>query len=208
MTNQEIIEEMNKYTETLEQQKNEFLYGNWAENVSDEEFADKLIDELDKAKQKIHKTAMECLDKILTSELKVFVRNLCFNQLGYPDEPIFYKMFGEYPQIGDKVSEEELKERGINIEQIKNQYLNYWGLNGNDVVETEIDGKKYFQINRLEEDSFEQITDETKKQLRTETIFKELANGLKENGMLTKKLSKLIDEINGKNIPKLNLESD
>lgn len=163
MTGEEVIEEMNKYTEILEQSRKEFLYGT---DFSDDETADRMLNALDESKHNIHKAAIECLNKILTPELKVFVRNLCFNQLGFPDEPIFYKMFGEYPQVGDRVSEKKLEEQGINPEKIKNEYFDYWGPSGNDVIETTIGGKKYFEIDYLGEGSDEKISDETKEQLR------------------------------------------
>ena len=63
-------------------------------------------------REKLHYLAMECINKILPLELKIFVKNLCANTLGYPDEPIFYKAFGDNPKVGDRISKTELEQKG------------------------------------------------------------------------------------------------
>ena len=48
---------------------------------------------------------------MLPPELKIFIRNLCANQLGYPDEVIFYKLFGNTPEIGKCVTKEDFEKK-------------------------------------------------------------------------------------------------
>lgn len=140
MKDNEIMEEMNKYAEILKREKEE-AFGMIPED-DDEPLP------IDIAKENVHKAAIECLDKILSPELKVFIKNLCFNKLGYPDEPIFYKIFGEYPKVGDKVSEDDLIKRGIDEKMIY-EYEDIWGLEGTSIGKEVIDGKTYFVIDQL-----------------------------------------------------------
>lgn len=140
MTGEEIIEEMNKYTQIIQDEKSKAF-----DRMCNQEPPD-VIDE---AKDNIHKAAIECLNKILTPELKVFVRNLCYNTLGYPEEPIFYKAFGDYPEEGDKVSLEELKEKGVDISKLEGYKDEIWFYEGNWIEKEEIDGKEYYVIKGL-----------------------------------------------------------
>lgn len=116
MSNEEIKQEMKSFSELLEHKQER-----WP--ILNDDNEDEFYNAIDDEKRKIHKVAIECLNKILTPELKVFVKNLTFNTLGYPDEPIFYQAFGEYPEEEDKVSIEELNQKGINIEKLEN-YIN------------------------------------------------------------------------------------
>ena len=105
MKDEEIKAEMEKYTEALKQKFKGFDYN------EDEEKKEEFFRQ---AKENAHKVAIDCLNKILTPELKVFIKNLCLYRLDYPDEPVFYKVFGEYPTEGDFVSYEEIEKQGIN----------------------------------------------------------------------------------------------
>ena len=140
MKDEEMIKEMKKYTDALKTEKDPSLF--------DENKYEYYGDFLDEAREKAHKVAIECLDKVLTPELKVFIRNLCLNKLGYPDEPLFYKIFGDYPKNGDRVSEEDLAEKGISLHDY-NEHVDHWSLEGNYTKEEEIDGKKYIVLEEL-----------------------------------------------------------
>ena len=152
-----MIKEMEKYTIALKTEKDPSLF--------DENKYEYYGDFLDDAKEKAHKIAIECLNKILTPELKVFIRNLCLNKLGYPDEPLFYRIFGDYPKIGDRVSEEELAEKGISIHDY-DEHVDHWILEGNYTKEEEIDGKKYIILEDLRDYSPEPDPDDAIEGLR------------------------------------------
>ena len=104
MNDEEIKAEMEKYTEALKAKFNGFDY-------NDDE--DKKEEFFQQAKENAHKVAIDCLNKILTPELKIFIKNLCLDRLDYPDEPIFYKVFGDYPSEGDFVSYEDIEKLEI-----------------------------------------------------------------------------------------------
>jgi len=157
MKDEEMIKEMEKYTIALKTEKDPSLF--------DENKYEYYGDFLDDAKEKAHKIAIECLNKILTPELKVFIRNLCLNKLGYPDEPLFYRIFGDYPKIGDRVSEEELAEKGISIHDY-DEHVDHWILEGNYTKEEEIDGKKYIILEDLRDYSPEPDPDDAIEGLR------------------------------------------
>lgn len=103
MNDEEIKIEMEKYTTALKQGKME-CFEKW-----DGEDESVLEDMLAQAKEEAHKIAIECLNKILTPELKIFIKNLSLDRLQYPDEPIFYKVFGNYPEVEDKISFNDIK---------------------------------------------------------------------------------------------------
>ncbi len=141
---------MSKYTEELKRKFENRLDEKDFETASD--FFKYLCDQ----KEKAYGIAMDCLDKILSPELKVFIRNLCYNKLGYPDEPLFYKMFGKYPEVGDKVSLDELTERGIDKGEAEKWVAN-WRLEENWIEKELIDGKEFFVIKALFEMEDENI---------------------------------------------------
>ena len=62
-------------------------------------------------REKLHLDAISCINEMLPPELKIFIRNLCANQLGYPDEVIFYKLFGNTPEIGKCVTKEDFEKK-------------------------------------------------------------------------------------------------
>ena len=101
-----------------------------------------------KVREGLHTKAMECINKLLSPELKIFLRNLCDNKLGYPDEVIFYKAFGDNPELGRSVSKKELEEKGIDINEF-DKYIDYWGLEGNIVGKQNIDGVDYYFLDSL-----------------------------------------------------------
>ena len=117
MKDEEIKAEMAKYTEALEQKFKGFDYND------DEEKKEEFFRQ---AKENAHKVAIECLNKILTPELKVFIKNLCLDRLDYPDEPVFYKVFGEYPNEEDFVSYEDIDKLGINTNYFINEIACVW----------------------------------------------------------------------------------
>lgn len=96
-------------------------------------------------REKIHTAAMECINKLLPSELKIFLRKLCDNKLGYPDEVIFYKAFGDNPEIGQFISKKELEQKGIDIKQFE-ELIDIWRLEGT-VVEKE--GEELYYLDSL-----------------------------------------------------------
>ncbi len=99
-------------------------------------------------REKLHYLAMECINKILPLELKIFVRNLCANTLGYPDEPIFYKAFGDNPKVGDRISKTELEQKGIDTKEFE-KLLEIWMLEGNCVEKQTIDNEEFFYLEEL-----------------------------------------------------------
>ena len=148
MKDEEIKAEMAKYTEALNQGKYNLFkqFDVEKDGVPPEAFFG--------AKENAHKIAMECLNKILTPELKVFVKNLCFDRLAYPDDPIFYKAFGEYPKIGDKISVAELENLGIDEKEFWERADDIWFHEHSCAIDfKEIDGTKYYVIEYLEEES-------------------------------------------------------
>lgn len=147
MKDEEIKKIMQEYTDALKREKGEaHLKSDDAEDVEEAR-----LENFVAAKDKVHKIAMQCLDKILTPELKVFVKNLCLDRLHYPDDPIFYKAFGEYPEIGDKISVEELESIGINWVTFTDA-RDIWNWEDSCyVLEDTIDGKNYFVIGNLYE---------------------------------------------------------
>lgn len=150
MKDEEIKTLMNKYTEAISYNVLEGIHSPEDDDkyeVSDDEFAQENY--VAKKREEAHKLAIEVLDKILTPELKVFIRNLCLNRLGYPDDPYFYKVFGDYPQVGDKVSKRSLIEKGLYVDNLDE--LDLWVHEGNFISKEEIDGETYFVIDRLEE---------------------------------------------------------
>ncbi len=118
MKDEEIKAEMEKYTEALKQKFKGFDY-----DPDDEE---KKAEFFRQTKENAHKVAIECLNKILTPELKIFIKNLCLDRLDYPDEPIFYKVFGEYPNEGDFISYEEIEKLQIDSSYFINEIACVW----------------------------------------------------------------------------------
>ena len=154
MMNEDIKAEMEKYTEALEKEKYDALK---KITESDEDTFERREFFFKPAREKVHSIAMGCLDKILTPELKVFVQNLSLDRLGFPDDPLFYKIFGNYPQVGDKVSEEEIKAQGIDLWKFEDA-RSMWDYEGSCFVwDKEINGKKYWVIEDLNELDEEQI---------------------------------------------------
>ena len=99
-------------------------------------------------REKLHTKAMECINKLLSPELKIFLRNLCDNKLGYPDEVIFYKAFGDNPELGQSVTKKELEEKGIDIKEF-DKYIDYWCWEGNIVEKQNIDGVDHYILDSL-----------------------------------------------------------
>ena len=128
-------DELNKKTERYDKIMNE-----WGEFF----FYEKHLE----AREKLHSNAMKCINKLLPPELKIFLRNLCANTLGYPDEIIFYKAFGNHPEIGRSVSEKELEKEEIDIAEF-DKYLDYWCLEGNIVEKQNRDGINYYYLDSL-----------------------------------------------------------
>lgn len=170
MNDEEINAEMKKYTDALEKLK----YEAWDEGckkcdeiaAGDMDKYDEIYNEtvqkyFEQAKEKCHNIAMECLNKILTPELKVFIKNLCLDRLNYPDDPVFYKLFGDYPQIGDRVSSDEVKAEGFgdlcDMNDICFHENSCW------LIEKDIDGKIWWEIERLYEPSEEEILENRKR---------------------------------------------
>ncbi|GEM_PF-2456179 len=99
-------------------------------------------------REKLHATAMECINKILPSELKIFLKNLCSNKLGYPDELIFYKAFGDNPEIGQSVTKAELEQKGIDLAEFE-KMREWWGLEGNFIDKQTVDGMDVYYLDSL-----------------------------------------------------------
>lgn len=162
MSNEEI---MNQYTEALM-----CKFKNRPQRTDFDSVNDFFI-YLCEQKENAYSIAMDCLDKILSPELKVFVRNLCYNKLGYPDEPIFYKIFGKYPKVGDKVSVDDLVERGFDIKEIEEWVLK-WSQETNYVEKETLDGKNFFVIKSLFEMEDENVDEKFKNVRAMEEIEK------------------------------------
>ncbi len=99
-------------------------------------------------RENLHATAMECINKILPPELKIFLKNLCSNKLGYPDEPIFYKAFGDNPEVGQSVTKTELEQKGIDVNEFE-KMLEWWELEGNSIEKQSVDGEDIFYLDSL-----------------------------------------------------------
>lgn len=99
-------------------------------------------------RENMHTIAMECINKLLPPELKIFLRNLCDNKLGYPDEIIFYKAFGDNPEIGKSVSKLELEQNGIDTTEF-DKMIEIWGLEGTFVEKQTIDGEDFYYLDSL-----------------------------------------------------------
>ena len=181
-----MIKEMEKYTDALKNEKDPTLF--------DEKKYEYYGDFLDDAKEKAHKVAIECLDKVLTPELKVFVRNLCLNKLGYPDEPTFYRIFGDYPKTGDRVSEEELAEKGISFHDY-DEHVDHWNLEGNWTKVEVIDGKKYIILEELRDYSPETFSDEALESLRQKQKAKNFINHINNSNFDESAKKRIIEGI-------------
>ena len=99
-------------------------------------------------REKLHECAMECINKILPPELKIFLRNLCSNKLGYPDEVIFYKAFGDEPEVGQSVTKLALEQKGIDVNEFE-KMIDYWAWEGNRVNKQTSDGTDYYYLESL-----------------------------------------------------------
>lgn len=139
MTKDEIMKE---YTEELKRKSE--IYDNIQESWGSYFFYEEHI----KARDNLHKKAMECLNKVLTPELKIIFKNFCTNKLGYPDEVIFYKVFGDEPEIGKSISKTELEEKGIDINEFE-KMVDYWCWEGNIVEKETVGENDYYYLNAL-----------------------------------------------------------
>ena len=170
MNDEEIKAEMQKYTDALAKLKYEAYNEAWKkieeESAGDNEKVNAIFHEImhsyfGRAKEQCHNIAMECLNKILTSELKVFIKNLCLDRLHYPDDPAFYKMFGEYPKVGDKIKTEEAYALGFDDDM--RDTLDHE--NSCYIWETWINGERWWEITDLHEPSEKEII-ENRKQMK------------------------------------------
>ncbi|MBP5436638.1 MAG: hypothetical protein J6Y30_01510 [Treponema sp.] len=127
----ELDKKLNKYDELLDEWGDCFFYEKHIE-----------------VREKLHESAMECINKILSPELKVFLRNLCSNKLGYPDEVIFYKAFGDEPEVGQSVTKLTLEQKGIDVNEFE-KMIDYWAWEGNRVYKQTIEGIDYYYIESL-----------------------------------------------------------
>lgn len=157
---------MKKYNEKLKE-KIEAYDGIWNEWGGDF-FYEKHLE----VRENLQKTAMECINSVLSPELKIFLKNLCSNKLGYPDELIFYKAFGENPEIGKSVSREELEQKGIDIKNFENMF-DYWFLEGNGVTKYNSEGTDYYYLDSLCERA--NITSEEEKERLNSSVELKLA---------------------------------
>lgn len=123
-------------------------------------------------REDLHAKAMECINKILPPELKIFLKNLCSNKLGYPDEPIFYKAFGDNPEVGQSVSKEELEQKGIDIKEFE-EMLNYWAFEENYVSKQSDNGADYYYLESLCERA--DVTSEEEKERLNASVELKLA---------------------------------
>jgi hypothetical protein len=185
MNDEEIVAEMAKYTEALKKEKE-----NADKLACETEDEDKMYDYYKQAKEKVHNIAMECLNKILTPELKVFVKNLCLDRLQYPDDPLFYEMFGDYPEVGDKISDDEIKKKNIDIWTIRDE----WDHEGSCfIIDEEIDGKTYWVIKDLNESSDTESRDR-RRRLRAMSGYKRFVIA-KNNKSETETMFKFLNEM-------------
>lgn len=189
-------EELEKYDDILQTKYQSFIP---SDPENDDKYSDELFNYLNSDKERIHSAAMDCLSKILSPALKVFVRNLCYNKLGYPDEPIFYDMFGNYPEVGDKVSIEEIREKGLDIKTIDSLKDEIWFLEGNWIEKESIDGKEYYVIKDLYE-ILEEESEEKLKKLRTASKIRKFLIDNKELDDSKKlSLTEMLDSLLPKN---------
>ena len=139
MNNEEITKE---YTAELNKKYDNYMsiFDEWGSNF----FYEKHIIE----REKLHIKAIDCINKILPPELKIFIRNLCANRVGYPDEIVFYKAFGNSPEAWTKVSKEELQKKGIDITEFEG-LIETWGLEGTSVKKETVDNKEYYVLEYL-----------------------------------------------------------
>lgn len=144
-------------------------------------------------RENLHKSAMECINNILSPELKIFLKNLCSNKLGYPDEVIFYKVFGDDPEIGQSVSRKELEEKGIDVKEFE-KMLDYWGLEGNFVEKETTDGMDYYYLNSLCERA-DITTEEEMERLNSSVELKEAILRMPEDILKHDKCIELVDDL-------------
>lgn len=158
---------MKKYNEKLKEKIEAYDRIYWNEWGGDF-FYEKHLE----VRENLQKTAMECINSVLSPELKIFLKNLCSNKLGYPDEVIFYKAFGENPEIGKSVSREELEQKGIDIKNFENM-LDYWFWEGNVVTKYNSEGTDYYCLDSLCERA--NITSEEEKERLNSSVELKLA---------------------------------
>ena len=186
---------MQEYTNTLKKK-----YQNYENFDLSDENEKEWFRHLDEEKEKIHSVAITSLSKILTPELKVFVRNLCYNKLGYPDEPVFYEVFGDYPEVGDRVEVAELEKKGINQKAFCD-LLETWEIEGNWIDTETFEGKEYYVIKSLYE-MYDEPSEEKLKRLRgIEKIKKRLLDNKNtlRDGEKFEEINKMLDSMIPKN---------
>lgn len=123
-------------------------------------------------RENLHAIAMESINKILPSELKIFLKNLCSNKLGYPDEPIFYKAFGDNPEVGQSVTKAELEQKGIDVTEFE-KMREWWGWEGNYVDKQIVDGMDVYYLDSLCERA--DVTSEEEKERLNASVELKLA---------------------------------
>lgn len=193
MKDEEIKALMNKYTEAISYNTLEGIHS----PEDDEEFKRyenmEMADYVALKRKEAHKIAIEVLDKILTPELKVFVRNLCLDRMGYPDDPEFYRIVGDYPQVGDKISVEFLAKKGItNWAPCDDELLIH---EGTFINFGKIDGKDYYVIESMNEER-EGDADKKIESLRNSHMASEVKRLLaKENKTLEQKAMDTLDRL-------------
>ena len=189
MKDEEIKAEMEKYTEALKQKFKGFDYDPDDEEKKEEFFR--------QAKENAHKVAIECLNKILTPELKIFIKNLCLDRLDYPDEPIFYKVFGEYPNEGDYISYEEIEKLQIDSSYFINEIACVWLEEDSCFVEDKIkDEKKGCYISFIPEQD-EETTNQRREWIKQSYRLKRnLANNPSISDKDKIEIFNLLDKVN------------
>ena len=186
MSTDEITAEMNKYTIALQKEKDLAIA-----NKVNEETGEIDPSVFEAAKKNAHKVAIECLNKILTPELKVFIKNLCFNKLGYPDEPVFYKVFGEYPKVGDKVNAASINEK--DLQSFTNYIDDPWFMEGT-YISSEVNGDKTFFVLEDLPETDEELPEEMRERLRNISDLKKFINE-KANSSEKKKMLSIFDQL-------------
>ena len=186
---------MQEYTNTLKKK-----YQNYENFDLSDENEKEWFRHLDEEKEKIHSVAIASLSKILTPELKVFVRNLCYNKLGYPDEPVFYEVFGDYPEVGDRVEVAELEKKGINQKAFCD-LLETWEIEGNWIDTETFEGKEYYVIKSLYEMDDEPSEEKLKRLRGIEKIKKRLLDNKNtlRDGEKFEEINKMLDSMIPKN---------
>ena len=186
---------MQEYTNTLKKK-----YQNYENFDLSDENEKEWFRHLDEEKEKIHSVAIAFLSKILTPELKVFVRNLCYNKLGYPDEPVFYEVFGDYPEVGDRVEVAELEKKGINQKAFCD-LLETWEIEGNWIDTETFEGKEYYVIKSLYEMDDEPSEEKLKRLRGIEKIKKRLLDNKNtlRDGEKFEEINKMLDSMIPKN---------